>query len=63
MEPFKGPCVARKPVKVYLTKEQKQILERICHKLGMDESEVLRMAFMNYAEKLSLIKEKVHGKI
>ena len=50
--------MARRLVKVYLTKEQKQILDWICHKLGMDKSEVLRMAFMNYAEKLSLIKEK-----
>jgi len=39
-------------VKVYLTKEQMQILEWICHKLGMDESEVLCMAFMDYAKSI-----------
>jgi len=53
----------RKIVKVYLTPQQKHILERICLSLGMDESEVLRKAFMDYAEKLSLITERVHGKI
>jgi len=53
----------RKVVKVYLTPQQKRVLEKICHSLGMDESEVLRKAFMDYAEKLSLITEKVHGRI
>jgi hypothetical protein len=55
--------MARKVVKVYLTPQQKRILEKICYQLGMDESEVLRYAFMEYAEKLSLITERVHGKI
>lgn len=55
--------MARKVVKVYLTPEQKRMLERICHSLGMDESEVLRHAFMEYARSISLITEKVHGKM
>jgi hypothetical protein len=55
--------MARKIVKVYLTPEQKKLLERICHSLGMDESEVLRVAFMDYAKSLSLITERVHGRI
>lgn len=55
--------MARKIVKVYLTPEKKKILERICQTLGMCESEVLRYAFMKYAESISLITEKIHGKI
>ena len=55
--------MARKIVKVYLTPEQKKLLERICHSLGMDESEVLRVAFMDYAKSLSLITERVHGRM
>jgi len=55
--------MARKIVKVYLTPEQKKLLERICHSLGMDESEVLRVAFMDYAKSLSLITETVHGRL
>jgi len=55
--------MARKIVKVYLTPEQKKLLESICHSLGMDESEVLRYAFMDYARSLSLVTEKVHGRL
>jgi len=55
--------MARKIVKVYLTSEQKRLLERICHSLGMDESEVLRVAFMDYCKSLSLVIEKVHGRL
>jgi len=50
-------------VKVYLSREQKKLLERICSSLGMDESEVLRQAFMEYAKSISLITERVHEKI
>ena len=55
--------MARKIVRVYLSTEQKQLLERICKSLGIDESEALREAFMDYAKSISLITEKVHGKI
>jgi len=49
-------------VKVYLSDEQKLLLERIAESLGIGESEVLRQAFMEYAKSISLITEKVHGK-
>jgi len=39
------------------------MLRQISEKLGQSESEVLRMAFMEYARSISLITEKVHGKI
>jgi hypothetical protein len=55
--------MARKVVRVYLSAEQKKLLERICKSLGLDESEALREAFMDYAKSISLITEKVHGKI
>lgn len=55
--------MGRKVVKVYLSIEQKQLLERICKSLGIDESEALREAFMDYAKSISLITDKVHGKI
>ncbi|MEM3596519.1 MAG: ribbon-helix-helix protein, CopG family [Candidatus Bathyarchaeia archaeon] len=47
-------------VKVYLSKEQKRLLERIAKSLDIGESEVLRQAFMEYAKSISLITEKVH---
>jgi len=55
--------MARKVVRVYLSIEQKKLLERMCKTLGMDESEALREAFMDYAKSISLITEKVHGKL
>jgi len=61
--PQKGPCTARKVVKVYLKPEQKRLLERICKSLGMDESEALRHIFMEYAKDVSLITEKLHEEI
>lgn len=48
-------------VKVLLSKQQKEILEEIARKLGISESETMRKAFMDYAEKLNLVKEKVHS--
>jgi len=54
----------KKPiVKVVLSKEQREILDKIAAKLGQSESETMRMAFMEYAKSISLITEKVHGKI
>jgi len=32
-------------------------------KLGQSESETLRVAFLEYAKELSVVTEKVHGKI
>jgi hypothetical protein len=59
-----GQAVPRKSiVRVVLSPQQKEILDAICRKLGQSESETLRVAFLQYAEKLNLVTEKVHGKI
>jgi len=50
-------------VKVYLSREQRRLLQRIAQGLGIGESEVLRQAFMEYAKSISLITQRVHGKI
>jgi hypothetical protein len=55
--------MARKVVKVYLSVEQKRILEKMCKTLEMNESEALRETFMDYAKSIGLIAKKVHGKI
>ncbi|MEM2170001.1 MAG: ribbon-helix-helix protein, CopG family [Candidatus Bathyarchaeia archaeon] len=44
-------------IKIYLTQRQKQILEKLCEVLGTSESEALRLALVNYAEKLQLLKD------
>ncbi|MEM3054511.1 MAG: ribbon-helix-helix protein, CopG family [Candidatus Bathyarchaeia archaeon] len=46
-------------VKVVLSQEQKEILEELAKRIGASESETLRMALMDYAKELSLIKERV----
>lgn len=45
--------------KVVLSKEQKEILLELARRLGTSESETLRMALMDYAKELSLLKERV----
>ncbi|MEM2393955.1 MAG: ribbon-helix-helix protein, CopG family [Candidatus Bathyarchaeia archaeon] len=49
-------------VKVFLSREQKEILEELARRLGASESETLRMALMDYAKELSLMKERVRKK-
>ena len=49
-------CIA----KVVLSKEQKEILDELARRLGTSESETLRMALMDYAKELSLIRERIH---
>jgi hypothetical protein len=50
-------------VRVVLSPQHREILDLICRKLGQSESETMRMAFLQYAEKLGLITEKVCRKI
>jgi hypothetical protein len=49
-------CIA----KVVLSREQKEILNELARRLGISESETLRMALMDYAKELSLIRERMH---
>jgi hypothetical protein len=46
-----------------LSPQHKEILDNICSRLGQSESETLRIAFLEYAKSISLITEKVHGKL
>jgi hypothetical protein len=47
-------------VKVVLSRQQREILDCVCQRLGQSESETLRTAFMEYARSISLVTEKVH---
>ncbi len=47
-------------VKVWLSKEQREILCELARRLGASESEILRLALMDYAKELSLVKESIH---
>lgn len=52
--------MAKPIVKVVLSKEQKQILQRIAGRLGTSESEVMRTAFMEYAKDLGMVTDHIH---
>ena len=47
-------------VKVVLSNEQRAMLKELASRLGTSESETLRMALMDYAKELSLMKERIH---
>jgi hypothetical protein len=47
-------------VKVVLSKEQKLILDEMARRLGSSESEMLRVALMDYAKDINLVAEVVH---
>jgi hypothetical protein len=47
-------------VRVVLSLQHKEILGNICAKL--EQSETLRIAFLEYAKSISLITERVHAK-
>ena len=47
-------------VKVVLSKEQREMLCELASRLGTSESETLRMALMDYAKELSIMKERIH---
>jgi hypothetical protein len=49
-------------VKVVLSKEQKEMLDELAVRLGTSESETLRMALMDYAKELDLVRERVQKK-
>ncbi len=46
-------------VKVVLSRQQKDILCELARRLGTSESEMLRLALMDYAKELSLMKEAI----
>ena len=50
----------KRVVKVWLSNEQREILVELARRLGASESEVLRLAFLDYAKELSLMKESMH---
>ena len=47
-------------VKVVLSKEQREIVCDLAHRLGTSESETLRLALMDYAKELNIMKERIH---
>ena len=59
--PSEVPNVKRKPVKVYLSDETIEMLDRAREAVGGDRSEYIRTVLLNDLRNLSLIKERIHG--
>ena len=59
--PSEGPNVRKIPIKVYLPKEQIEMLDRVCSATGEDRSTLTRSIILNHLKDLNLIKEAVHG--
>ena len=53
----------RKVVKVYIPKELRPVVEAMAEDLGLSESEILRHAFIKYAEQFGLIDKLMKGKL
>jgi len=51
----------KKIVKVYLSKNQLEMLEQICSKLGRDYSGFFEDLFMRYCESINLARERIHS--
>ena len=47
-------------VRVVISKEQKEMLDEIACRLGTSESETLRLALMDYAKELNVMKDRIH---
>ena len=60
-----GPCevpnVRKIPIKVYFSKEQIEMLDRVCSATGEDRSEYARSVILNHLKDLNLVKEAVHS--
>lgn len=50
-------------VKVLLGWEQKEVLDLLAMMLRIGASQAMRTAFMEYTESISLITERVHGRV
>jgi len=51
----------KRPIKVYLSKEQVEMLDRACQAIGEDRSRFISMALLNYLKDINLVRKRVHG--
>jgi len=60
-EPLEGPILPKKPIKVYLSREEVEMLDHVCRRIGEDHSTFIRSILLNHLKDLNLIKERVHA--
>jgi len=59
--PQKGPNVRKKPVKVYLSREELELLDRVCREVGKDRSTYIAAVIQERLHQLNLVRERLHG--
>jgi len=50
----------KRAVKVYLSKEEVEMLNHVCRRIGEDHSTFIRSILLNHLKDLNLIRERVH---
>jgi len=53
--------MVKRVVKVYLSKRQMELLERICQSLGVDYSGFFEMLLLEYVKDINLAKRCIQG--
>jgi len=53
--------VRKKPVKVYLSVEELELLDRVCRGVGKDRSAYIAAIIQERLHQLNLVKERLHG--
>jgi hypothetical protein len=48
-------------LKIYMSKEEKAILDKMMKKLGKGQSDMIRLCLIEYAKSLNLITEVMHS--
>jgi len=51
----------KRPVKIYLTEEERQMLSYAASAIGEDLSSYIRSLIIRHLNDISLLKEKIHG--
>jgi len=53
--------VRKKPVKVYLSREELELLDRVCREVGKDRSTYIAAVIQERLHQLNLVRERLHG--
>lgn len=57
---LEGTVMRKRIVKVYLSREQVDMLDKACERLGQDRSDLVRGVLLNYLKDINLVREWVH---
>jgi len=53
--------VRRRVVKVYLSNNELEMLDKLCETIGEDRSRIINHIILDFLERTNLLKEKIHS--